>query len=307
MRTLITGATGLIGRGLVARVDDPVVLTRDPERAKSHLTRAVVHPWHAESGLPPSEALRDVEAVFHLAGDPVADGRWTEEKKYRIRSSRVDGTRHLVAGLAVQERRPQVLVAASAVGYYGDRGDERLDEDSPRGQGFLAEVCEDWEREAAAAEDLGIRVVSLRIGVVLAQGGGALGRMLPLFKMGVGGPIGAGRQWMSLVHIDDLIGILLYVSRNASLRGPVNAVMPTPVTNAEFTEVLAAAVHRPAIVPVPKLALRGLLGEMSQVLTASQRVYPNALERAGYVYEHRDIGSALTAIVSHPGASPMGR
>ena len=184
--------------------------------------------------------------MFNLAGEPVSEGRWTDEKKRRIRDSRVVGTRDLVAGLALLKSRPRVLVSASAVGYYGDRGDEELDERSAAGHGFLAEVCADWEREAMAASQLGIRVVCVRIGIVLAPGGGALARMLTPFRMGVGGRLGSGRQWMPWIHIKDVAGIMLHASWNNEINGPMNAVAPSPVTNADFTRALAHAVHRPA-------------------------------------------------------------
>jgi uncharacterized protein (TIGR01777 family) len=220
--------------------------------------------------------------VFNLAGEPVAEGRWTDERKRRIRDSRVLGTRNLVAGLAGLTTRPRVLVSASAVGYYGDRGDQTLDETSSPGHGFLADVCVEWEREALAAERLGIRVVCVRTGIVLAHGGGALAKMLTPFRMGAGGKLGNGRQWMPWIHLDDEVGILLHAMKDARLHGAINAVGPRPVTNAEFTRALGRAMHRPAFLPVPKTALRLAFGEMSEILTASQRVLPKEAERTGY-------------------------
>ncbi|HEY5283931.1 MAG TPA: TIGR01777 family oxidoreductase, partial [Polyangia bacterium] len=196
MRTLVTGATGLIGRALIGRLDSAVVLTRDPARARVASPSVTVHAWSPEVGPPPAETFDGADVVFHLAGEPVAEGRWTTDKKRRIRDSRVLGTRNLVAGIAALEKRPRVLVSASAVGYYGDRGDEELVESSAAGRGFLAEVCAAWEHEAQAAEALGLRVVCARLGLVLAHGGGALARMLPAFRLGAGGKLGNGRQWM---------------------------------------------------------------------------------------------------------------
>jgi uncharacterized protein (TIGR01777 family) len=225
----------------------------------------------------------------------VAEGRWTVERKRRIRDSRVLGTRHLVAGLAAEESRPRVLVSASAVGFYGDRGDEELDETSSAGQGFLAEVCAEWEREALEAERLGIRVVCARIGIVLAHGGGAMAKMITPFRLGAGGRLGSGKQWMPWVHLDDVVGILMHASRDARIRGAVNAVGPGPVTNADFTRALGRALHRPAVLPVPSLALRVAFGDMSEILVASQRVFPRAAERTGYAFAHPELGGALAA------------
>jgi uncharacterized protein len=305
MRTVITGATGLIGRELVRRSEGAVVvLSRDPDCARRRLGSVEAHGWDPESGLVPAAALRGAEAVFHLAGEPVAAGRWTEARKRRIRDSRVVGTRNLVAGLAEQALRPRVLVSASAVGYYGDRGDEPLDESAPRGQGFLAEVCADWEREAMAAESLGIRVVCVRIGMVLAPGEGALARMLPPFRLGVGGRIGNGRQWVPWIHVQDVVGILRHASLNDRIRGPMNAVAPGVVRNAEFAHALGRAVRRPAFLPLPAMALRLALGEMSQIATASQQVKPRVAERTGYSFQFAEIGRALSAVVST--ADPSG-
>lgn len=231
MRALVTGATGLIGRQLLKSLQNPVVLSRRPSEARRLLGPVEAYLWEPETGPAPSEALRGVEVVFNLAGEPVSDGRWTDEKKRRIRDSRVVGTRNLHAGLAAMKSRPRVLVSASAVGYYGDRGDEELDERSARGPGFLAEVCVDWEREAMAASQLGIRVVCVRIGSVLAPGGAALTRMLTPFRMGMGGRLGSGRQLMPWIHIKDVAGIMLHASRNNEINGPMNAVAPRPVNN----------------------------------------------------------------------------
>jgi len=297
MRTLVTGATGLIGRALLNRLGHAVVLSRDPEHAKRKFPAALAYAWSPEAGLPPADALDGVEVVFNLAGEPVAEGRWTADKKRRIRDSRVLGTRNLVAGLAALEKRPLALVSVSAVGYYGDRGDEELMETSSAGRGFLAEVCADWEREALSAAELGIRVVCARIGIVLARDGGALAKMLTTFRLGAGGKLGDGRQWMPWIHLDDVIGILLHASQDARIQGAINAVGPRPVTNADFTRALGKAVHRPTFLTVPRTALRLAFGEMGQILTDSQRVLPKVAEQTGYAFQHADLGGALTAVL----------
>jgi hypothetical protein len=300
VKALITGGTGLLGRELLANLTDAVVLSRDPARTTRKLGGARAVRWDPATEAAPLDALQGVEAVFNLAGEPVAEGRWTEGKKRRIRDSRVVGTRNLVAGLRALDRKPEVLVSASAVGYYGDRGDEELDETSQAGRGFLAEVCTEWEREALAAEALGVRVVCVRIGIVLAPGGGALARMLTPFKMGSGGRLGNGKQWMPWIHIDDVVGVLLHASRTAAVRGAMNAVSPHPVTNDEFTMALGHAVHRPAFLPVPKTALRIAFGEMSEILMASQRVLPRVAERTGYAFKHTELAGALAAVIAAP-------
>jgi uncharacterized protein (TIGR01777 family) len=297
MRALVTGATGFIGRRLVAKLDHAVVLTRDPARAQSSFTAAEAYAWSPEAGPPPDEAFQGVDVVFNLAGEPVA-GRWTAERKRRIRESRVVGARNLVAALAAQKERPRLLVSASAVGYYGDRGDDELDEGSTAGRGFLAEVCADWEREALAAERLGIRVVCVRTGVVLARGGGALDKMLTPFRLGLGGRLGSGRQWMPWIHRDDVVGIMLHANREESVRGAINAVGPRPVTNAEFTRALGHALHRPALLPVPRTGLRMAFGEMSEILTASQRVLPKVAMRTGYAFRFSELDQALNAALA---------
>jgi uncharacterized protein (TIGR01777 family) len=244
-----------------------------------------------------------VEAVFHLAGEPVAQGRWTAAKKQRIRESRVLGTRNLVATIGNMLPRPRVLICASATGYYGDRGDELLEETSGSGQGFLAEVCRAWEAEALEAEKHGVRVVLARLGVVLAPRGGALERMLLPFRLGLGGKLGNGQQWMSWIHVDDAVGLLLHAAERKDLRGPLNVVSPTPVTNQDFTRRLAGALGRPALLAVPRLALNLALGEVSDVLLESQRVVPRVAQRAGYAFSYPDLESALAACTGKARAS----
>ena len=233
--------------------------------------------------------------MIHLAGEPVAQ-RWSAAVKQRIRDSRVIGTRNLVQALAKLQSRPATLICASAVGYYGSRGDETLVESSPPGTGYLAEVCTAWEKEATAAEDLGMRVVRLRTGVVLDARGGALQRMLPPFRMGAGGKLGNGKQWMPWIHIQDLVGLIQFALVNP-MKGPLNGVAPYPVSNADFTKALAAAVKRPAIFPVPGFALRVLFGEMSEILLASQRVLPKEAEAASFPFRYTQLAPALADLL----------
>jgi uncharacterized protein (TIGR01777 family) len=251
--------------------------------------------WDPLKGEPPAESLRDADAVIHLAGEPVAQ-RWNEDVKRRIRESRVTGTRNLVDALKKLSRPPAALVCASAVGYYGSRGDEILAETAAPGGGFLPEVCVAWESQARAAEALGMRVVTVRIGVVLDTHSGALPRMLPPFRMGVGGKLGSGKQWMSWIHLQDLVA-LFHLALDQPLRGPMNGVAPYPVDNADFTRALAAALHRPAFFPVPAFALRTLFGEMSEVLLASQRVAPKAAEAAGFRFRFPQLEPALADLL----------
>jgi uncharacterized protein (TIGR01777 family) len=251
--------------------------------------------WDATRTEPPAEALRDADAVIHLAGEPVAQ-RWTPLVKQKISASRIESTRNLVLGLARLAKRPQTLICASAIGYYGSRGDEVLRESSGPGSDFLAGVCSEWEKTARDAESLGVRVVSIRTGIALDARGGALARMLPPFRMGIGGRLGNGRQWMSWIHLNDLAGLFRHALLNP-LRGPVNGVAPNPVSNSDFTRELAAALHRPALFPVPKLALKMLFGEMSEVLLASQRVVPQAAEGAAFRFQFAELGPALADIL----------
>jgi uncharacterized protein (TIGR01777 family) len=247
--------------------------------------------WDPMSGSPPEDGVRNANAVIHLAGEPVAQ-RWTADAKRRIRESRVAGTRNLVQGLAKLRNRPQTLVCASAVGYYGSRGDEELRENSAPSNTYLAEVCVAWEKEATAAEALGTRVVCVRTGVVLDPRGGALKRMLPPFRMGAGGKLGDGRQWMSWIHLADLAAMFQFAVEN-DVRGPLNGVAPIPITNADFTQALGQALHRPAMFPVPVFGLKMMFGEMSEILLASQRVLPTAAEAAGFKWRFPELGAAL--------------
>jgi uncharacterized protein len=293
----ITGASGFVGRRLIKaltqRGDSLHVLSR---HGGTNLPPGVrISVWDATKGPPPEDALRDADAVIHLAGEPVAQ-RWTAEIKRRIRDSRVAGTRNLVEGIATLARKPAALICASATGYYGSRGDTPLDEIFAPGSGFLAEVCVEWEREAFKAQSPGVRVAAIRTGIALDPRGGALQRMLPPFRFGVGGRLGDGKQWVPWIHLDDLIGIYLFALENA-VSGPLNATSPNPVTNADFTRALAKALHRLAIFPVPKPALRLLFGEMAEVLFDSQRVVPKATQAAGYEFRYPLIEPTLRQLV----------
>jgi hypothetical protein len=254
--------------------------------------------WAPERGLTNPQSLEGVTAVVHLAGESIADGRWTEAKKQRIRDSRVVGTRTLCESLGKLPQPPRTLICASAIGFYGDRGDKPLDEDSPPGQGFLPDVCLGWEQACDPARRAGIRVVNVRIGVILSRHGGALAKMLLPFKLCVGGKIGSGSQYMSWVSLDDVVGTVVHGLTHPELSGPVNAVSPQPVTNAEFTRALGAALNRPTIFPMPAFAARLALGQMADdLLLASTRVLPRRLQATGYDFRHADLAACLAGEV----------
>jgi uncharacterized protein (TIGR01777 family) len=289
----VTGATGLIGSAVVrelrARGDEVTVLSRDPARARARFGGDVeAAAWEP----PPTEALAGRDGVVHLAGENIAQ-RWSEDVKRRIRDSRVRGTRALVEAMRGAEPRPAVLVSMSGVDYYGDRGDALVDEDTPAGDDFLAQVCVEWEREAEAASELGMRVVRTRNGVVLDKHGGALAKMLLPFRLGVGGPVAGGRQYMPWIHRDDIVGIIVRALDDDAFSGAVNATAPEPPTNAEFSKALGRALRRPAVLPVPGLALEALYGDMAQLVTASRRVVPKRLGELGYEYRHPNLDEAL--------------
>jgi uncharacterized protein len=293
MNYLITGATGFIGRHLtsflLARGDSVNYLAR--HRSKKMDSRAAFHCWNPGEP-PPLTSVPRLDAVINLAGERIAQ-RWNSEVKQRIYASRVEGTRQLVSAIALLKHKPAALVSASAVGYYGDRGEEVLTEESAPGSDFLSRVCIDWEREAMAATQLDVRVVTPRFAVVLGRDGGALKQMLLPFRLALGGKFGSGRQWMSWIHVHDLVRLLVFAAENAPVAGPLNASSPSPVRNTLFTRLLARAVHRPAIFHVPKFALHLALGEMADSLLASQRVLPETTRQAGFEFEYPDLKSAF--------------
>ncbi len=300
MNVTITGASGLIGTRLIAalreRGDAITVLSRDPARAGTALGVPAVG-WDPLAGPAPADALAGRDGIVHLAGEPVAQ-RWSAASKEAIRVSRELGTRNLVAGLAAADPRPGVLVSASAVGFYGKHGDERVDEDAPAGGDFLAGVCVAWEREARAASDLGMRVVLMRTGVVLDPTGGALKTMLPPFRAGVGGPVAGGAQYMPWIHVDDVVGMYLAALDDPSWSGPVNVTAPEPATNRDFSKALGRALHRPAVAPVPAFALRVLYGDMAEIVTEGQRAVPARAQALGYEFRQPELDDALAAALA---------
>ena len=279
MNIAITGASGFIGRRAAEFL-----------KRQGHTTRPI-----SLRSAPKPEQLAGCDAVVHLAGEPVAQ-RWTASARRRIKDSRVEGTRSLIA--ALRETRPNVLVSASGIGYYGDCGDQILTEQTPAGHDFLGEVASAWEREAMEAEKFGTRVVRLRIGTVMGRNGGALQKMLLPFRLGLGGRLGSGKQWMSWIHLEDLCAMILFALRESTLRGVLNATSPHPVTNETFTKALGHAVNKPTVIPVPEFALKVLFGQMSEVLLGSQRAFPEAAVRAGFEFQYPEIGAALIQIVS---------
>ena len=301
MRVIISGSSGLVGTALInsLRADGHAIarLVRSGSPSQSGPAAENIR-WEPPTGSIDLAGMEAADALVHLAGAPIAEGRWTPARKQILRRSRVDATRHLVAGLAQLKQKPRVLVAASAIGYYGDRGDETLAESAAPGNDFLAQICRDWEAETAQAEKPGIRTVMLRFGIILAANGGALKRMLPPFRMGAGGRLGSGRQWMSWITLGDAIGVIRFAIENESVRGPVNTVSPNPATNVAFTSVLAGVLHRPAFFPVPRAALRLAMGEMADALLfSSQRVAPQQLQSQLYHFCHPELKEALEFVL----------
>jgi hypothetical protein len=294
-RILLSGASGLLGGALLASLKgrgfQVVRLVRGEASADDQIA------WDPLQPIPP-ETVSGFHAVIHLSGETVV-GRWTEAKKVKIRESRVVSTRNLAQTLPQTSEKPRVLITASAIGYYGDRADELLREGSSAGSGFLAEVCREWEAAAQPAADAGIRCAQIRTGVVLSRAGGALKKMLMPFRMGVGGNVGSGRQWMSWIHMQDWVGAIHHILKTDLLQGPVNLVATKPVTNAEFTRTLGSVLSRPTIFPVPAFAARLAFGQMAEeVLLASQRVEPNKLVTSGYPFQYSDLRRALEALLS---------
>jgi uncharacterized protein (TIGR01777 family) len=298
MKVAITGATGAVGTRLVRelqeRGDAVTVLSRSAQRARSILGDVEAFEWtDPAAGPAPVEALAGRDAVVNLMGEPVAQ-RWTTEAKELIRNSRVAGTRHLVDALRQADPRPSVLVSASATGWYGPHGDEVLDETAPPARGdFLADVCVDWETEARRAEELDVRVVVTRNGVVLGEGGGALEKMLPPFRLGIGGPVAGGDQYVAWIHVNDAVGAILFALDNPEATGPINLTAPEPVTNRELSKTLGRVLGRPAVAPVPAIGLRLLYGDMAQIITTGHRAVPRRLLDLGYDFRRPDLEDAL--------------
>jgi hypothetical protein len=293
MRVTVTGAGGLIGSRLVAalrgRGDEVTTLSRSGRDGSTV--------WDPLAGPPPAAVLDGQDAIVHLAGEPIAQ-RWSSAVREAIRVSRTSGTANLFAGIEALDARPSVLVAANAVGYYGNRAAQRLTEDSTPGDGFLAQVCVAWENAALAASELGVRVCVLRTGVVLDRRGGALAKMLPPFRLGVGGPVAGGHQYISWIAIDDLVGLYLAALDDVRYDGPFNATAPAPVTNAEFSRALGRALHRPAVLPVPASAIKALYGEMAEIVTDSQNAIPARALALGHAFERADLDEALADALS---------
>jgi uncharacterized protein len=297
MRVLITGASGLVGRELqksfAAKGYDMLLASRSEPADEQHIQ------WTVEEGFAEPEKLEGLDAVVHLAGENVSGLRWTEEKKRSIRDSRVLGTRNVVTAISKLKNRPKVFVASSAIGFYGERGDEEITESSAAGDNFLAEVSKAWESESRRAEDAGIRTVLLRTGIVLTKEGGALGTMLTPFKLGVGGVVGSGKQWMSWISMEDHIAVINCVIENENIRGAVNSVSPNPVTNEEFTKTLGEVLYRPTFLPLPEFAVSMVFGEMGDaLLLASTKVLPKRLEDAGFQFKYPQLKPAIENAVA---------
>jgi len=298
MHIAVSGSSGMVGSALISS------LTREGHRVTRLVRKAAAGDdvaWDITHGVRDLSHLEGVDAVVHLAGENIAAGRWTAARKEKIRRSRVEGTRRLCDSLVRLSRRPKALVSASAVGFYGDRGDEILKEDSAPGSDFLAQVCREWEAATEPASRAGIRVVHLRFGMILSPAGGALKKMLLPFKLGAGGRIGSGTQYVSWIGIDEVVGVIHHAIITESVRGPMNAVTPSPVTNAEYTRTLARVLSRPAIVPMPAFAARLAFGEMADaLLLASQRVIPTRLQASGYKFRYPELEGALRHLLGRP-------
>lgn len=296
MKILVSGSHGLVGSALIESLKqdqhDVFSLVRYAPRDESQIE------WSPERYSIAISLIEGFDAVVHLAGESIAEGRWTDEKKKRIRESRAKGTQLLSDALANLSRPPKTFISASAIGYYGNRGDELLTEESAPGDDFLSEVCVAWEKAISLATEKGIRTVNARFGIILDKQGGALAKMLPPFRMGVGGRIGSGKQWMSWIALDDVVGAIKFALANEALKGPVNFVAPNPVTNAEFTKALGRALSRPTIFPIPAFGVRLVFGEMADaLLLSSQRVEPARLKNSNFEFRYSKLGAALDHVL----------
>lgn len=297
MKILVTGSSGLVGTALIDRLKEE---HHEPTRLVRHAGKGAAPQvmWQPDDGILNPKEIAGFDAVINLAGESISDGRWTEEKKRRIRDSRVNGTRLLCETLAELSPPPRVLISASAMGYYGDRGKQVLDEDSARGEGFLADVCRDWEVATEPAKAAGIRVVNFRIGLVLSEKGGALPKMLMPFKFGLGGVVGSGEQYMSWITLDDLVSAIIFCIEHKALSGPVNGMTPNPISNKKFTQALGKALHRPAFMPLPAFMVKTLMGEMGEeLLLSSTRALPQRLIDHGFQFQSPTIQEAFASLL----------
>ena len=297
MKVVVTGATGFVGKVIVKKLleagDEVIVLTRNVAKAAITLGSSCKYfQWENTNQLPPAAAFEGVDGVINLLGETISQ-RWTEETKKLIYDSRIVGTRNLISTMKSVSHPPKVLVSTSAIGIYGDRGDEEINENSNPADDFLGKLCQDWEAEANAAAEFGTRVVNVRVGIVLGKGGGALARMLPIFKLGGGGRLGSGEQFMSWIHIEDLASMYIEALKNNSIQGPVNGTSPYPTRNLEFTKVLSKTLHRPAFMPAPKFAIKLAFGEMSQILLGGQKVLPKKFADQKFRYRYPTLEIAL--------------
>lgn len=298
MKVLVTGATGFVGKRVVQQLlssgDEVVVLTRNIAKGALHLgSKCKYFLWADTNTLPPAEAFEGVDAIIHLMGEGIADKRWDEAQKKKIYDSRIISTAKIIETISGLEKRPKVFASASGVGIYGNRGDEDITEESSLADDFLANVCKAWEAEAMKAKSLGLRVAVVRTGVVLGKNGGALKKMLPIFKLGAGGPVGSGRQYMSWIHVDDLASMYLEIIKNPSVEGPLNATAPYPATSKDFAKQLGKTLGRPAFAPAPSFALKLVFGEMSQVLLEGQKVLPVKFKEKKYRFKFPTLEMAL--------------
>ena len=297
MKILVSGSHGLVGKVLIKALDADGHEIYSLVRRAPHTEKEIE--WSPDRYSIAISRIEGFDAVYHLAGESIASGRWNDEKKRKIRESRTKGTKLLADALANLSQPPKTLISASAIGYYGDRGDELLTESSPPGNDFLADVCVEWEKATEHARAKGVRVVNTRFGIILDKEGGALAKMLTPFRMGIGGRVGDGKQWMSWIALDDVIGALQFVLNNETLNSPVNFVAPNPVTNAEFTKTLGRILSRPTLFPIPEFGVRLAFGEMADaLLLSSRRVEPRSLEQSGYEFRYSELKSALRAILN---------